>query len=174
MLDSSVFTLTLKFPGKFHHVPGVLDKRTRRRLSKLKTSLIALVLLIILQHLLQLLSSSVDPIRTFKFSDSDALAGSIRSLMVRNQQLVVHVAKECHPVVSFGGLGQVVGAISAGAAKFKNTSVAVILPKYGFVDRPVKLVSFKFRLASVTIRGDVHSLHTDDVLYLFVGAPSQL
>lgn len=155
-------------------MPGALDKRTRRKLSSMKTVLVALSVLIVLLQPLHLAFPGVDPIRTFEFSDSKALAGLFRNLLVRNQQLVIHVAKECHPVVSFGGLGQVVGAISAGAAEFKNTSVAVILPKYGFVARTVKLVSFEFRLASGTIRGSVHSSYVGGVLYFFVGAPSHM
>ena len=91
--------------------------------------------------------------------------------------LVVHIAKESAPVVAFGGVGQVVGEISHWQASETNTTVAVILPNYGFIDKwqkPETFAHFSFRLKHGTVHGKLYYLQRGEVSYFFVSSPSHI
>ena len=91
--------------------------------------------------------------------------------------LVVHIAKESAPVVAFGGVGQVVGEISRWQASDTNTTVAVILPHYGFIDKwqkPETFAHFSFRLKHGTVHGKLYYLQRGEVSYFFVSSPSHM
>ena len=86
----------------------------------------------------------------------------------------VHVAKECAPRYSFGGVGQVVGALAQGQAKSRQ--VYVVLPHYAaYQATSEQFMHFRFRLHNRDVDGTV-SVERDSIgiIYLYISRPSHV
>lgn len=88
---------------------------------------------------------------------------------------VIHVSKECSPVISFGGVGQMLGELAAAQAQtLESTRITVILPKYGFIDDLEVNLAGKYRTSfgSQHLNGEIFIREVHSVNFLFVSNPT--
>lgn len=83
-----------------------------------------------------------------------------------------HLTKESAPVVAFGGVGMIVGDLSAGQALDQGSAVVVILPRYGFIRNDTFLRRFSFCYGGKLLKGQLSMLTQANTTYVFISAPS--
>ena len=87
---------------------------------------------------------------------------------------VFHLSKEAIPLVSFGGVGQIVGDLARVQGEEGTNFVGVILPKYGFLDlsRISPLAKFSFVIGRRKVSGKIFHALRDNVHFVLIGPPS--
>ena len=86
---------------------------------------------------------------------------------------IIHVSKECSPVTTFGGVGQMLGELTVAQSKLTDTSVAVVMPKYGSIDHVVYLwTTYSFHFGNKLVTGDVYKHQAGKVTFILIGTPS--
>ena len=91
------------------------------------------------------------------------------------KNILIHMARECVPQVSFGGVGSIVGDLARiQAVTLPDTEVFVVLPKYGFINASQHIGTFSFLRGRRRISGVLFHSYSNRINYLFVSAPSHL
>ena len=86
-----------------------------------------------------------------------------------------HISKECAPIVSFGGVGKMLGElVDAQAMKLDKTSVNVILPLYGFLKTAEVVARTSYNLGHQRVDAIIHLRQVHNVSFFLVSPPSHL
>lgn len=143
--------------------------------QRLKATVVYILLLLVLRCL-AIQRNVVDNLHGFTFTPRSKQLTKLTRVQkwhdTGHKLSVIHIAKESSPVVSFGGVGQVVGELTRGQTKKFNT--AIILPKYGFITHAESLTDFEYTTGFSRVRGTVYQSTYNDVIHYFVGPPSFL
>ncbi len=94
--------------------------------------LLAGVLAASFQTLSVLTAGSLDQTEVYKYTFSET-AVSHDQMQIPRKRVVVHITKEIAPLVTFGGVSQMVGGLSRAQAASGDKEVFVVLPLYAFL-----------------------------------------
>lgn len=120
----------------------------------------------------------VDAVTSFMFTSEHLSINTVTDACTTSngsappRRMLLHISKECAPLVSFGGVGQVVGELARPQTKVFST--AAILPNYGFIKNGKPFLEFEYRVGIGKVRGVVHHLKHEDVVYFLIGPPSNI
>ena len=88
-------------------------------------------------------------------------------------RLIIHIAKECSPVVSFGGVGNFLGElVEAQAASMEDTCIVVILPKYRFEETSRLTAKYAYMFKGRNVVGNLFHRYHAGITHIMIGAPS--
>ena len=87
---------------------------------------------------------------------------------------VFHIAKECAPVVNYGGVGRILGDLTRAQGSHYSPSgrIFVVMPHYAFVANAQLIGKFTFTWSPRHVHSTVSMLQLGNVTHLLIGSPS--
>lgn len=101
------------------------------------------------------------------------LSAIVAQQCLHRGRLIIHIAKECSPVVSFGGVGQFLGELAEAQAKYmEDDCIVVIMPKYRFEEKSRLTAEYKYRFKGQNVVGNIFYRYRSGISHIMIGAPS--